>query len=381
MSLSQAELLRYSRQMVIPEVGAAGQERLRAASVLLVGAGGLGSPAALYLAAAGVGRLGIVEFDDVDASNLHRQVLYGAADLGAPKLAAAVRRLSDLNPHVEIVPHAERLDVDNALARVGAYDLVVDGSDNFPTRYLVNDACVLTGRPNVFGSVLRFEGQVSVFAAPGGPCYRCLFAEPPPPGLVPSCAEGGVFGVLPGIIGALQAHEAIKLLLGLGQPLIGRFLVFDGLALQFREIALAKDPSCPICSAEPTQTGLVRYEERCEVEAEVPAGAAEAPFDISPGEAQAARAAGLAPRLLDVRTPVEHSIARVEGAELLPLAELPRRFEELSRDEDLVVMCHHGIRSAQAVAFLRQHGFLRARNLAGGIDAWSREVDDSVPRY
>lgn len=383
MSLSPAEIRRYSRQMVIPEVGRQGQERLKAASVLMVGAGGLGSPAALYLAAAGVGRLGIVEFDSVDLSNLQRQILYSEADVGRPKLAAASRRLAEVNPHLELIPIADRFSSQNALELVADYDVIVDGSDNFATRYLVNDACVLAGgKPDVFGSVLRFEGQVSIFATAEGPCYRCLFPEPPPPGLVPSCAEGGVFGVLPGIIGALQAQQAIQWILGLGEPLIGRFLVFDGLGSSFREIQLDRNPNCPICSAEPTLRELTDYDDLCtETGTEPPDGAGELPFDVEATQVGGWLGTGRDFLFLDVRTPMEFSLARVEGATLLPLNELPRRFGELDRDRETVVMCHHGIRSAKAVAFLRQQGFANVRNLAGGIDSWSRAVDSSIPLY
>jgi adenylyltransferase/sulfurtransferase len=381
-TLDLREVKRYGRQMVMPEVGREGQERLKAGRVLLVGAGGLGSPAALYLAAAGVGRLGIVEFDRIEATNLHRQILYGESDLGRAKLEVARERLAETNPHVEIVPVDARFDASNALEILADYDLVVDGSDNFSTRYLVNDACVLSGKPDVFGSVLRFEGQVSVFAAPGGPCYRCLFPEPPPPGMVPSCAEGGVLGVLPGIIGSLQALEAIKLMLGVGDPLVGRVLIFDGGALSFREISLARSPDCPICSPGAPLTTLVQYEDGCAPPDLETAPSAEAvPFAISPSEVELWRRQRRPFDFVDVRTPREFEISRVEGTVLLPLHELPARFAELDRSADLVVMCHHGIRSAQAVHFLRQQGFERARNLSGGIAAWSRDVDSSVPEY
>jgi len=381
MSLTPEELRRYGRHMVMPEVGREGQERLKEASVLLVGAGGLGSPAALYLAAAGVGCLGLVEFDRVEVTNLQRQILYGESDIGRPKLESASSRLAEINPHVEIRAIDERFDASNAIDLVSEFDIVVDGSDNFPTRYLVNDACVLAGRPNVFGSVLRFEGQVSVFAAPGGPCYRCLFPEPPPAGSVPSCAEGGVFGVLPGIIGSLQAHEAIKLVLGIGEALVGRFLVFDGLELQFREVALDKDPECPICSPDPVQQGLVTYDDVCTPEPEEETMTEVLPFDVAVDEVQAWREAGRDFVLLDVRTVMEFGIASIDGATLVPLNELQERLEEFDREAEIVVMCHHGPRSSNAVAFMRHRGFGRARNLAGGIDAWSRQVDSAVPRY
>ena len=395
--LSPEEIRRYGRHLTLPEVGPEGQRRLKAARVLLVGAGGLGSPLGLYLAAAGIGTLGLVDFDVVDESNLQRQVLYGVSDVGRPKLEAAAERLGEINPHVEVVPHAVRLSSENALDVLDGYDVVVDGSDNFPTRYLVNDACVLLGKPDVYGSIFRFEGQVAVFWGAHGPCYRCLFAEPPPPGLVPSCAEGGVLGVLPGVVGALQANEAIKLLLdpeGGAEPAIGRLVAFDALRLRFRELRVRKDPRCPVCSAEPSQRGLIDYEAFCGVAAEEAAEEREGeqewesdrslPFQIPAAELARWLEAGRPVRLLDVRTPVEHRICRIEGSTFIPLQELAHRFEELGppdgSGEIVVSVCHHGPRSAQATAFLRGHGY-RAVNLAGGIDAWSRDVDPSVPRY
>jgi adenylyltransferase/sulfurtransferase len=393
--LSPEEIRRYGRHLTLPEVGPEGQRRLKAARVLLVGAGGLGSPLGLYLAAAGVGTLGLVDFDVVDESNLQRQVLYRTSDVGRPKLEAAAERLGEINPHVEVVPHPLRLSSENALDVLDGYDVVVDGSDNFPTRYLVNDACVLLGKPDVYGSIFRFEGQVAVFWGARGPCYRCLFAEPPPPGLVPSCAEGGVLGVLPGVVGALQANEAIKLLLdpeGGADPAIGRLVAFDALRLRFREVRVRKDPRCPVCSAEPTQRELIDYEAFCGVgkepeaarEEEAEADKDSLPFQITAPELARWLEEGRPVRVLDVRTPMEHRICRLEGATLVPLQELPRRFGELGAPdgsgEIVVSLCHHGARSAQATAFLRGHGFA-AVNLAGGIDAWSREVDPSVPRY
>ena len=371
--LTPAELRRYGRHVVIPEIGLDGQERLKRGRVLLVGAGGLGSPAALYLAAAGVGTLGVVEFDTVDESNLQRQILFGQSDVGRPKLDAAAERLADVNPHITIVPHAGRFDLDNALELVRAYDLVVDGSDNFPTRYLVNDACVLTGKPDVWGAVFRFEGQASVFAAPGGPCYRCLFPEPPPPGAVPSCAEAGVFGVLPGIVGAIQAAQAIGWLARIGEPLVGRLLLFDALAMSFREVRLAKSPDCPICSERPTQRGLVRYEETCELPDDA--------FELAAAEVARRLGAGEAFDLVDVRTAREREVAVLPGGHWIPLGELPERWQELPADRPLVVYCHTGARSARATQFLRARGLARAYNLAGGIEAWSLEVDPAVPRY
>ena len=371
--LTPAELRRYGRHVVIPEIGREGQERLKAARVLVVGAGGLGSPALLYLAAAGVGTLGLVEFDAVEITNLQRQILFGESDLGRSKLEAAGERLADLNPHVRIVPHARRFDLDNALELVGAYDLVLDGSDNFPTRYLVNDACVMTGRPDVWGAVFRFEGQASIFGAPGGPCYRCLFPEPPPPGTVPSCAEAGVFGVLPGIVGTIQAAEAIKWLTGVGEPLVGRLLLFDALALRFREVRLQKNPDCPLCSEHPTQTGLVRYEESCPMPDDA--------FELPPVDVARRLAAGEPLALLDVRTEREREVAVLPGELWIPLRELADRWLEVPDDRPVVVYCHVGGRSAQATMFLREAGRERVYNLAGGIDRWSREVDPAVPRY
>ncbi len=376
--LGPEEIRRYGRHLTMPEIGIEGQERLKEARVLVVGAGGLGSPLGLYLAAAGVGTLGLVDFDRVEETNLQRQVLYGQSDLGRSKIEAAVERLADVNPHVELVPYPRRLDSSNALEIVADYDVVVDGSDNFPTRYLVNDACVLAGKPNVYGSIFRFEGQVSVFWGARGPCYRCLFPEPPPPGLVPSCAEGGVLGVLPGVIGSLQANEAIKLAIGIGEPLVGRLLLFDALKLEFRELALPKSPDCPACSARPTLTGLIDYERFC---GHPPAAATTHAFDVTPAELETALAGARPPRLVDVRTPLEHRICRLEGSSLVPLQELPRRLDELDPADEIVVYCHHGNRSARAVEYLRRQGFERARNLAGGIDAWSLSVDPSVPRY
>lgn len=377
--LSAAEIKRYSRHMVMPEVGREGQEKLKAASVLLVGAGGLGSPVGLYLAAAGVGRLGLVDFDEVDETNLHRQVLYGQADIGRAKLDAALERLGDINPHIELVAHREKLTSDNAMEILEGYDLVVDGSDNFPTRYLVNDACVLTGKPNVYGSIFRFEGQVAVFWGAEGPCYRCLFPEPPPPGLVPSCAEGGVLGVLPGIIGSLQANEAIKLVLGVGESLVGRLVVFDALSMEFRELRLAKSEDCPVCGEDPSLRELIDYEQFCGLddrEEEV-----DPDFEISVEELKRLMDEGRDPLVIDVRTPQEVQIARIDGTRHIPMNELPRRLEEIDTEGEVVVYCHHGTRSSQVVSFLRGNGFSRARNLTGGINAWSLVVDPSVPRY
>lgn len=375
--LTPDEILRYSRHLLLPEVGVEGQGRLKGARVLLVGAGGLGSPAALYLAAAGVGRLGLAEFDRVDVTNLQRQVLHGTRDLGRPKLDSARDRLADLNPHVVVEPLPERLTSATAREVVRRYDVVLDGSDNFPTRYLVNDACVLEGKPLVYGSIFRFEGQVSVFDARRGPCYRCLYSEPPPPGLVPSCAEGGVLGVLPGVIGSLQALEAIKLVLGVGQPLIGRLVLFDALRLQFRELALRKDPECPVCGPAPTVTSLIDYEAFCGLQ---PAGRAAGP-EVSVTMARERLDGPDPPALLDVREPHEHAIVHLPGSRLIPLGQLPARLGELDPRRDLIVLCHHGVRSLQAVALLQGAGFHGATSLAGGIDAWAVEVDPALPRY
>ena len=371
--LSREEIRRYGRHLVIPEIGIEGQERLKAARVLLIGAGGLGSPAALYLAAAGVGTLGVVEFDRVDETNLHRQILFGASDVGRLKLEVASERLAEINPFVRVEAHAARFDLDNALELVGDYDLVVDGSDNFPTRYLVNDACVMTGRPDVWGAVFRFEGQVSLFGAPGGPCYRCLFPEPPPPGSVPNCAEAGFFGVLPGIIGSIQAAEAIRWITGVGESLAGRLLLFDALAMSFREVRLGKSPDCPVCSANPTQKELIRYEENCEMPEES--------FEIDVGELARRRAAGEPLELVDVRLEREREIAAIDGATWIPMAELAERWRELPADRPVVIFCHSGGRSARATEFLRRQGMSRAQNLRGGIDAWSREIDPRIARY
>ncbi|HYT63264.1 MAG TPA: molybdopterin-synthase adenylyltransferase MoeB [Gemmatimonadales bacterium] len=376
-TLSPEELLRYSRHLTLPDVGLEGQAKLRDARVLLIGAGGLGSPAALYLAAAGVGTLGLVDFDLVDRSNLQRQILHGTSGIGSAKTESARARLRDINPHVQLETFAERLTSANALTILRDFDIVVDGSDNFPTRYLVNDACVLLGKPDVYGSVFRFDGQAAVFYSKQGPCYRCLYAEPPPPDLVPSCAEGGVLGVLPGIIGSLQALDAIKLIVGFGEPLIGRLLLFDGRRMQFRELALEKDPECPVCGEHPTVKELIDYEAFCGEGGRGTGDGAE----ISARELQRERGSKPDLVLLDVREPPEAQIARIEGARLIPLRELPRRLAELPGHAEIVTHCHHGQRSLQAREILKGAGFANVRSLAGGIDAWSREVDAEVPRY
>jgi adenylyltransferase/sulfurtransferase len=381
MALTPDELRRYARHVVLPSVGLAGQERLKAASVLVIGLGGLGSPAALYLAAAGVGRLGLLDFDRVDASNLQRQVVHGTAAVGQSKVESAAARLHDLNPHVALEPHDERLTTHNALSLIAAYDLVVDGTDHFAARYLVNDACVITGRPNVHGSVHRFEGQVSVFSAGEGPCYRCLFPEPPAPGTVPSCAEGGVLGVLPGVIGSLQAAEAIKWIVGAGTSLVGRLLHFDALTMRSHEMTFARDPNCSACGADAPRTLLPDYEAFCGTSSTAGSQMTDESIELTPTEVQARMAAGWRPWLLDVREPWEFSTAHLDGATLMPLGDLAQRAQDVPRDVDVVAYCHHGMRSARAVSMLRLAGWTNVFNLTGGIDRWSTEVDLTMPRY
>jgi adenylyltransferase/sulfurtransferase len=376
--LTPDQFARYRRHLTLPELGVEGQQRLLAGRVCLIGVGGLGCPTAQYLAAAGVGTLGIVDFDVVDTSNLQRQILYGGADVGRPKAVVARERIAALNPDVRVELHACRLDSGNALEILGAYDVVVDGTDNFPTRYLSNDACVILGKPNVHGSIFRFDGQASVFDARKGPCYRCLYPEPPPPGAVPSCAEGGVLGILPGLVALVQATETVKLLTGIGEPLIGRLLQVDALRMEFREFRLRKDPACPACGAEPTIRELADYEGFCGVTA----GDASLP-EVQAAAVKAARDAGEDFLLLDVRQPEEFETARIEGAVLIPLGELEARLPELAgwRQRRIVVTCHHGMRSQAAAKLLRQSGFARVESLAGGIEAWSLTVDPGVPRY
>jgi molybdopterin/thiamine biosynthesis adenylyltransferase/rhodanese-related sulfurtransferase/molybdopterin converting factor small subunit len=376
--LSPEEFRRYGRHLIMPEVGLDGQKKLKAASVLIIGAGGLGSPLALYLAAAGVGRIGIVDFDVVEHSNLQRQIIHSTSNIGRPKLISAKERIGEVNPHVQVDLYETRLTSENALEILARYDVVVDGTDNFPTRYLVNDACVLLHKPNVYGSIFRFEGQASVFSADEGPCYRCLYAEPPPPGLVPSCAEGGVLGVLPGIIGTIQATETIKLIIGIGKPLIGRLLLFDALTMQFRELKLRKNPDCPICGEHPRITELIDYEAFCGV---APTdGAQQREFEITVDELKAKLDRGEEVFVLDVREPHEYAIVHMNGY-LIPLNDLPRRVNELDSAREIVVHCHHGTRSARAVEFLRQLGFRKVKNLVGGIDAWAERVDPRLTRY
>lgn len=372
-AFSVEEARRYARHFVLPEVGEAGQDRLRGARVLLVGAGGLGSPVAMYLAAAGVGTIGIVDHDVVDASNLHRQILHGTRDIGRPKLASARDRLREINPNVRVETHDLRLTSANALDLVTGYEIVVDGTDNFPTRYLINDACVLADRPNVYGAIHRFEGQVSVFATENGPCYRCLYPEPPPPHLVPSCAEGGVLGVLPGIIGSVQATEAIKLLLGIGEPLAGRLFVLDALHGRVHTVQIARDPACPACGTRELQS-LIDYDAFC-------GGASHDADAIAPRALAERLARGEAIDLIDVREPFEWTIARIDGARLIPLGDLQRALGSLDPTRETVVYCHHGIRSAHGAAMLRAAGFRKVLNLSGGIARWSSEVDPAVPQY
>jgi sulfur-carrier protein adenylyltransferase/sulfurtransferase len=381
--LSNDEIIRYSRHLIMPEVGMDGQRRLKAGSVLCIGAGGLGSPAAMYLAAAGVGRIGIVDFDVVDFSNLQRQIIHGTPDVGRSKLASAKDRLTAINPHIEIESFETALSSENALTLFAPYDVILDGTDNFPTRYLTNDACVILGKPNAYGSIFRFEGQASVFATKDGPCYRCLYPEPPPPGLVPSCAEGGVLGVLPGVIGVIQATEAIKLITGIGEPLIGRFLIYDALRMRFRELKLRKDPDCPVCGTHPTVTKLIDYEQFCGLRpaVEIEAVSQSTSGEITSVELKSRLDSGDAVRIIDVREPNEYQINRIPGSELIPLGDIPRRYAELDPEQEIVVQCKSGGRSGKAADFLRSVGFKRVLNLKGGILDWIDKVDPSQPKY
>src|ERR1700757_1373941 len=378
-SLTSEELQRYSRHLILPEVGLEGQQKLKAAKVLCVGTGGLGSPLAFYLAAAGVGTLGLGDFDVVDASNLQRQIIHSTKDIGRKKLDSAAEKLTALNPALNVVKHETMLSSANALEILKDYDIVADGTDNFPTRYLVNDACVLLGKPNVYGSIFRFEGQASVFATEEGPCYRCLYPEPPPPGLVPSCAEGGVLGILPGLVGLIQATEAIKLILGSGDPLIGRLLLYDALGMKFRELKLRKNPDCPACGKNPTITKLIDYEEFCGIRGE------EAPAEVTTDEIEVEELKKRLDRgddlyILDVREPHEYQICNING-HLIPLGELPNRVNELDTSKEIIAHCRSGVRSAKAVNFLRQAGFKKVHNLAGGILAWADRIDPTMPKY
>jgi molybdopterin/thiamine biosynthesis adenylyltransferase/rhodanese-related sulfurtransferase len=378
--LSNQEIIRYSRHLIMPEVGMDGQKKLKAASVLLIGAGGLGSPLAMYLAAAGVGRIGVVDFDVVDSSNLQRQIAYSTSDVGKPKLDAAKERITGINPYVDVKTYETHLTSENALEILKDYDVIIDGTDNFPTRYLVNDACVLLGKPNVYGSIFRFEGQASVFYAKAGPCYRCLYPEPPPPGLVPSCAEGGVLGVLPGIVGTIQATEAIKLIIGQGDPLIGRLLLFDALTMKFRELKLRKNPACPVCGDNSTIHELIDYEAFCGIQPQPMNGQNLRQWEITPEELKAKLDKDEDVFMLDVREPHEFEICNLDGY-LIPLRDLPSRISELDSSKEIVAYCHTGVRSQRAVEFLKTAGFKKVKNLVGGIEAWSVLSDPTVPRY
>jgi adenylyltransferase/sulfurtransferase len=380
--LTTPEIERYARHLSLPEVGRAGQLQLKAASILLVGTGGLGSPLAMYLAAAGVGRLGIVDFDNVDFSNLQRQTIHGTSDVGRPKVQSAAETIHEINPHVQVDQYNEALTSANAMRIAQPYDLIIDGTDNFPTRYLVNDVCVMQGKPNCYGSIFRFEGQASVFGYRGGPCYRCLYPQPPAPGVVPSCAEGGVLGVLPGIIGTIQAIEAIKIILGKGETLSGRLLLFDALDMRFREMKVRRDPNCPLCGDQPSITELIDYQDFCGVPtpgSEAAKIERQSPWDLSPAEAKTRLQSGVA-TLLDVRERHEYEICHLHG-QLIPLGELADRLDELDRDTEIIVHCKLGGRSAKAVQLLREKNFDNVFNLQGGITAWSEQIDPAVPKY
>ena len=380
--LTTDELSRYSRHLILPEVGMEGQQRLKAAKVLCVGTGGLGSPLAFYLAAAGVGTLGLVDFDVVDASNLQRQIIHSTKDIGRKKLDSAAEKLLALNPALNVVKHDTMLSSANALDILKDYDVVADGTDNFPTRYLVNDACVLLGKPNVYGSIFRFEGQASVFATEQGPCYRCLYPEPPPPGLVPSCAEGGVLGILPGLVGVMQATEVIKLILGKGEPLVGRLLLVDALNMRFRELKLRKNPECPVCGANPTVTQLIDYQQFCGIVPETPQESSmkNGIPQITVKELKRRLDAGEEVQLIDVREPYEYQIAQI-GGKLIPQNDVPQRLAEIDRNREVIVQCRSGARSQRIAEFLVQSGYPRVANLAGGILAWSEEIDPSIQKY
>jgi adenylyltransferase/sulfurtransferase len=382
MQLTNEEIRRYSRHLILPEVGLNGQKKICSTSVLCIGAGGLGSPIAMYLAAAGIGKLGLVDFDAVDFSNLQRQILHGTKDVGRPKTLSAQETIQRINPGVEVVIHETRLTSQNALDIIRLYDVVVDGTDNFPTRYLTNDACVLLRKPNVYGSIFRFEGQASVFAPHlGGPCYRCLYPEPPPPGMVPSCAEGGVLGVLPGIIGCIQATEILKLALGQGSSLIGRLLLFNALEMKFRELKLRRDPECPLCGENPTIHKLIDYEQFCGIPAEPPPSVLSADEVTVQDMKKALQDAKLGVKVLDVREPDEYQIAHIDGVPLLPLSALPQRYTELDPNQQYYIHCKSGVRSLKAVKFLKEQGFKYVKSVRGGIVAWAEEIDPSVPKY
>ena len=383
-ALTPQEIQRYARHLIMPEVAMQGQKRLKAAKVLCIGTGGLGSPLSLYLAAAGVGTLGLVDFDVVDISNLQRQIIHFTSDVGRPKISSAEAKLTAINPELKIIRHELAVDSSNALDIFAGYDVIVDGTDNFPTRYLVNDACVLLGKPNVYGSIFRFDGQATVFSPPEGPCYRCLYPEPPPPDLVPNCAEGGVLGILPGLIGVVQATETVKLILGVGRPLIGRLLLYDALEMTFREMKVRKNPKCPICGPDPTIHALVDYQEFCgvAVASSTPAGAnGSALEEIAPRDLQALLESKQPPLVLDVRNPEEIAICRIAGSTVIPLPELADRLGELDSATSMVVHCKSGVRSAKAIALLQGAGFANLKNLKGGILAWIKDVDPSLPSY
>ncbi len=381
--LTPSEIERYSRHLIMPEVAMEGQKRLKAARVLCIGTGGLGSPLALYLAAAGAGTLGLADFDIVDVSNLHRQIIHFTGDVGRSKIASAEEKLKAINPDVKIIRHEGPVDSSNALELFAGYDVIVDGTDNFPTRYLVNDACVLLGKPNVYGSIFRFDGQATVFFPPHGPCYRCLYPEPPPPDLVPNCAEGGVLGILPGLIGVIQATETVKLILGAGNPLIGRLLIYDALDMSFRELKVRPNPKCPICGPNPTIRGLIDYHEFCGVRGAEPApsGTASGMAEITPSALKTLLDSGQGPLILDVRNPEEIAICRIAGSVVIPLPELPSRLSELSPAASIVVHCKSGARSAKAITLLQAAGFSHLKNLEGGILGWIKDVDPSLPVY
>lgn len=382
LELSPEQMRRYARHLILPEVGVEGQRKICATRVLCVGAGGLGSPLALYLAAAGIGALGVVDFDQVELSNLQRQIIHGTADIGRPKANSASDRIHELNPGVEVILHETRLTSENALEIIASYDIVVDGTDNFPTRYLTNDACVLLKRPNVYGSIFRFEGQASVFAPHlNGPCYRCLYPEPPPPGAVPSCAEGGVLGVLPGLIGLIQATEVLKLATGIGVSLLNRLLLYDALAMKFRELKLRRDPQCPLCGENPSITGLIDYENFCGVNPNNQTHAMHSDEVTVQQMKEALENPTLGIQVIDVREPNEHQIAHIKGATLLPLSQLAQRFDELNPNQPYYLHCKMGGRSMRALEFLRQQGFKNLKSVAGGITAWSNEIDANVPKY
>jgi sulfur-carrier protein adenylyltransferase/sulfurtransferase len=388
MPLTREEILRYSRHLLIPEVGLEGQRKLKSASVLIIGTGGLGSPSSMYLAAAGVGRIGLVDYDVVDSSNLQRQVVHGTSTLGKLKVDSARERLLDINPDIEVETYNEPFTSENAMQIARDYDILIDGTDNFPTRYLVNDVCVMLGKPNVYGSIYRFEGQVSVFDARSGPCYRCLFPEPPPPGLVPSCAEGGVLGVLPGTIGTLQATEALKLIIGIGTPMIGKLMLYDAMDMSFTFVKLRKNPNCKVCGPNPEVTHLIDYEAFCGVPGHGPGvghnhdeGSAGKGWDIEASELDQRLKRGESIRLIDVREPHELEISHLPGADLIPLGQLAGRLSELNSAEEIVLFCKTGTRSSRALELLLSAGFRKVKNLHGGINAWAQQVDPSLPIY